>query len=133
MEINITAFFSDADPRDYSASVAEIGQHAARDTWRAACEAAPDYQLLNTEEERAAFRDHVQRFGAWEPEEVAAWTSVELTALFIQMIAGDMRDAGGEPGAAYDWDDYEARAAAGEINGRMFKGTDGAIYYYIGE
>ena len=38
MQINITRFFNEACPRDYSASAAEIGENAGADTWRAACD-----------------------------------------------------------------------------------------------
>lgn len=39
MEINITTFFNNAAPMDYSASIAEIGDDAGPSTWRAANEA----------------------------------------------------------------------------------------------
>jgi hypothetical protein len=50
MQINITRFFNDAAPMDYSASVAEIGQNAGKDTWRAACDDASDWNMLDTVE-----------------------------------------------------------------------------------
>ena len=51
MYINITPFFAhQIAPMDLSASVAEIGRDAGADTWRAACEAAEELQLLTTPE-----------------------------------------------------------------------------------
>jgi len=91
-DINITRFYNEAAPMDYSASIAEIGQSAAADTWSAALDDAPDYNLLDTDEKREAFCEFVSGFGAWTGEEIAAWTDTELNALFMQFIAGDMRN-----------------------------------------
>lgn len=127
MELNITYFFNQAAPMDYSASVAEIGRNAGADTWAAACEDAPDYPILDTEEKRQAFRDHVKGFGAWSDDEISAWSENELSALLIQLIAGDIREAGLDQSAP-DWEAYDASGDCG----RIFLGTDGCVYYYIG-
>lgn len=124
MEINITRFFTEAAPRDYSASVAEIGSDAAADTWRAAMDDADDYNLLDTDEKRDAFRDHVKGFGAWEDSEIAAWSNQELNALCIQLIAGDIREA-----EALNWD---TERCGGRIC-RPVDSTDGEAYYYLGD
>lgn len=134
MEIDITDFFNECAPMDYSASRAEIGDNAGADTWRAACEAAPEWPLLDTEEKRQAFRDHVRDFGAWSDEEIAGWSDDELTALLIQLIAGDIREAGLDT-TAPDWEQYEKDCEAGQASGRLYGGpmsTDGRIYYYLG-
>ncbi len=88
MELNITEFYNNTCPRDYSASVAEIGANAGHDTWRAACEDSPDYMILDTDDKLQAMREHVRGFGEWSDEEIAAWTDVELNALLLQFIAG---------------------------------------------
>jgi hypothetical protein len=104
MELNITEFFNAAAPMDYSASVAEIGAGAGRATWQAAVEDAPDWPLLDTDKKREAFRNHVRGFGAWDDAEIAEWSARELTALLIQMIAGDIREADLSPDADdVDW------------------------------
>lgn len=108
MEINITRFYNEAAPMDYSASVAEIGQDAGPSTWRAACEDAPDYNMLDTDEKRDAFRTFVKGFGAWTDEEIAAWSDIELNALFIQLVSGDMRNNEGD---------------------RIWDNTDGQVWY----
>lgn len=115
MEINITQFFTDATPMDYSASVAEIGGNAGADTWRAACDDAPDYDLLNTPEKLDAMRKWARSSGGWDAEEIAAWSDVELNALFIQLISGDIRE-------------YQA---SDQVSGALFKGIDGGIYYVL--
>lgn len=131
MEIKISKFFEECAPMDYSASVAEIGQDAGRATWSAACDDAPDYDHLDTEEKREAFRTYVGDFGAWSDDEIAAWSNVELGALFLQMVAGDIREAGLDTSAP-DWEEYENGAEAGAHGGRIFRGDDGQIYYYVG-
>ncbi len=133
MELDITHFFTEAAPRDYSASVAEIGRDAARTTWNAALDDTEHFpELLDTDEKREAFRAHVKGFGAWEESEIRAWSNDELTALLMQMIAGDMRE-GGLDAWKVDWADYEQGATDGAYSGRIFRGDDGRVYYYIGE
>jgi hypothetical protein len=132
MEIDITDFARTACPRDYSASVAEIGNDAGAATWTAAVEDAPDYPILSTEEAREAAREFFASFGAWSDEEIAAWSDDELTALMLQSVSGDMRDYSDAPIAEWDWQEYESRAHAGSVSSRIFAGDDGRIYYHIG-
>ncbi len=133
MEVNITHFFNTAAPMDYSASVAEIGDGAGPATWAAACDDSPANMLLDTFDKREAFKDHIRGFGAWSDEEVAAWTEVELNALFMQLISGDMREGDLSPNmTADDWIAYEERAHGGQISGNIFRATDGEVYYSLG-
>jgi len=88
MEINITSLL-ETDMYDFAHSAAEGGQDAGRNTWNAALKGPRP--LLQTPEEFEAFRDYVKGFGAWEAEEIAAWDENECQALFLQMIAGDVR------------------------------------------
>jgi len=132
MEVNITHFFNTAAPMDYSASVAEIGNDAGAATWGAAVEDSAGNMLLDTEDKRDAFRSHIAGFGAWSDAEVAAWTEVELNALFMQMISGDMREADiGPESTADDWIKYEERVHAGQCGGNIFRATDGEVYYSL--
>lgn len=132
MELNITKVFNAIAPRDYSASVAEIGDNAGPDTWRAAVDDSPDYMLLDDDDKRAAFKAHIAGFGAWSPEEVAVWSDVELNALLLQMIAGDMREGDLTAGmTAEGWARYQDASEAGKVSGAIFD-TDGEVYYYLG-
>ena len=136
MELNITAFFNACAPMDFSASVAEIGQSAGADTWRAACEESTDHMLLDTDEKREAFRAFVRDAGAWSDDEIAAWSDVELNALCIQWVSGDMRepvgfDLGPQTTDA-EWQEYERQCEAGQCSGRIYRGDDGRVYFYIG-
>ena len=132
MEVCITHFFNTAAPMDYSASVAEIGNDAGPATWAAACDDSPANMLLDTDEKREAFKEHIRGFGAWSDEEIAAWSEVELNALFMQLISGDMREADiGPESTADDWIKYEERAHAGQCSGNIFRATDGEVYYSL--
>lgn len=131
MEINITKFYNEACPKDYSASVAEIGQNAGASTWNAAKEDAPDYNMLDTPEKLEAMRQFALSSGGWDAEEVAAWSDLELNALFIQWVSGDIREC-----LEWDcediWANYQEMSEAGKVPSNLFKGDDGQIYFYLG-
>lgn len=131
LEINITQFFNTAAPQDYSASVAEIGNNAGADTWRAACDDVADYgPMLATPEQLQALRDHVRGFGAWSDEEIAAWSDTECNALFIQLVSGDIRES---PLAEGDWVQYQEWAERCVCSSNIFRNDDGQIFYTLGD
>ena len=134
MEINITAFFRDADHFEYSHSIAEGGPNAAENTWHASLHS--EFTLLNSYDEREEARDWFGTFGAWDDEEQAAWTETELNALLVQWIAGDIREAESlctdEETGEINWEAYEELQHLGTVSANMFKGVDGEIYYTIG-
>lgn len=131
MEINITRFFKTEAPMDYSASIAEIGANAGPDTWRAANENAPDYaDLLDSEDKRDEFKAHMQSMGFSEADNFETWTHEQLTALFIQLISGDMRESGlCEDTTDEEWGAYEANES---VSHAIFRADDGEVYYYLG-
>lgn len=133
MEIDITEFFETAEAFDYSASAADLGQDAGKITWRAAVDDATNVYpgLLDTEEKRDAWRDDLRGFGAWEDEEIAAWSEDELTALLIQFISGDIREM--EDLCGDDWEAYRVLQERGTCSGRLYRGDDGRVYFYIGD
>lgn len=128
-EINITRFFNEATPKDYSASIAEIGRDAGPATWAAAMEDSNEYPLI-TEENREEFKAYIRGFGAWDDEEIAAMSETALNALCIQMVSGDIREAGLDQESP-NWAQYEADSEAGRVKGNLFKGDDGQIYFSI--
>jgi hypothetical protein len=133
MELDITQFFNNAAPMDYSASRMEIGDNAGQDTWRAANDDSDDYPLLQTDEQREAFRSFVKDSGGWTEEEIAAWSDTELNALCIQWVSGDMREGELKPGMSEDeWKEYERLAERGTISSRISRGDNGRIYFYVG-
>lgn len=130
MEINITEFFTNADPFEFSASRAERGQNAGPETWANAKAYRPP--LLNTEDELQALRDYVKDFGAWSKDEIAAWSDNDCNALFIQLVSGDMREGrlDSDPDDS-NWRDYEKGASDGRWSGNLFKTDDGKVYYSL--
>src|SRR5260370_41693481 len=133
MEINITKFFNEAAPRDYSASRAEIGQDAAADTWRAANDDSEDYPILDTEDKREAFRAFAKSAGFSEADDFTTWSNEQLNALCIQWIAGDMREAELDAeSSAEDWQAYEKRSEAGQIAGRLVRTDRRGVDCYLG-
>ena len=134
MEINITAICSPLIPfRDYSASAVELGWDAGRITWNHALEDAPDYALF-TEDQCDEMRDYFKSFGAWSTEELAEMKHHELQALFLQMVAGDIRSVPSDAAqfTVQWWSDYHETAEKGVISGNMVQGSDGQVYYYCG-
>lgn len=107
MEINISAYY-DANPAMYSGSVAELGDNAGKITWNNAKESG--YTLLDTADKLEAMRKWALSSGGWNDEEIAAWTDVELNALFIQLVFGDIREGNEDS---------------------IFTADDGQIYYSL--
>lgn len=92
MDINITSLL-ELDMFTFAHSIAEGGYNAGPDTWNAAKEDTKDRKppLLDTEEKLEAFRDWIGQSGGWTRDEISAWDSVECDALFLQWIAGGVR------------------------------------------
>jgi hypothetical protein len=147
MEIDITNFVYGTDTWEFSGSQMTHGPDAGRQTWKAAKAQAADSPLLTTEEELEALRDHMRGYGAWDAEEIAAWSVDDCNALFIQLISGDMRESGmddcvmdgSDSEALFDWEAYHEDSSEGRISGRIYRGdiegskSFGRIFYYFGE
>ena len=136
MEIDITKLATEGEMFEFSASVAERGIHAGAETWQNAKDEAGERPIL-TDDQLPEFRDYIQGFGAWDREEIDGWNAQECNALFIQFVAGDLREAeslcpGDGPGGI-DWEAYSVLADAGTCSGRIYPGDDGKVYAYIGD
>lgn len=136
-ELDITAFFNSPDfrPSYYSSSCAELGHDAGYITWQNSVDRSEEIDLLLTDDNREIFRQYIAGFGAWTDSEIKAWTNVELNALLIQMISGDIREAGLNT-VNPNWEDYAKGAESGQYSGRIYGGplsVDGRIYYCIGD
>lgn len=140
MEIDITDFVMNEEPFDYSRSVAEAGPQAGPQSWQNAKQEAARKPLLKTDEELEAMRQWMKESGGWDAAERAAMTADDLNALFIQLISGDMREAGMDECdlEEFDWKEYQARAEQGQIRGTLYRGDIegsegfGRIFYYLG-
>lgn len=132
MELDITDFFNSCDPRHYLASVAELGEDAGTITWENALDRSEEDNLLDTEEKRDAFKAYVRGFGAWDDEEIDAWSHEELNALLIQFISGDMREDGLHANMEdEEWNALDPEKSRGSIYGGPLT-TDGRVYFYMG-
>lgn len=136
MEIDVTCLVNDADPAEISASIAERGQNAAKETWEFAKAYAATERLLTTTEQQGTAREFFKGFGAWEDDEIAGWSDVELDALVLQFAAGDLRElqrlAPGEGLGDIDWTEAEKLSEEGTCGGRLFVADD-KLYIYIGD
>jgi len=137
MEINITSLLEE-DLFQFSHSRMEGGENAGRNTWNAAKEAGTDSPILTTPEQLQALRDYVKGFGAWDAEEIAGWDDAECNALFLQLVSGDVREAGWDSLEDAEWDDEGSlidslTGERSESCGHLYRGDDGATYYYLGE
>ena len=80
---------------------------------------------------KEAFKGHVRGFGAWSDEEIDTWDNIELNALFIQLISGDIRECS-LSNSPPDWEEYERECeGGGECSSNIFCGIDGNIYYLL--
>lgn len=134
MELDITDFFHNAEPFNFSASVMEMGKDAGRITWANAKETAADAPLLTSEAQLDAARDYFAGFGAWSREEIAAWDATEVNALLIQEISGNLRELESlcmRDDGELDWTHIEALSREGTISGNIYPGDDGRIYFYM--
>ena len=133
MELDISAYFAaQITPCELSGSVAELGSRAGEITWSASCAASADLMILNSEEKRDAFRAWVESSGGWSADEIARWSDVELNALLLQWISGDLREMGvNEGGEEIDWSTVEEEQAEGIIPANICRGVDGKILFCL--
>lgn len=129
MEINITRLFETIEPEYYSASIAELGNDAGSITWKNAIAAAP--RLLKGKEQLQEFAKYLLGFGAWSESEIKAWSVKECNALLLQLIAGDIREAGLDTKNP-DWQQYKLDSEKGRISGRIYAADNGQVFYDIG-
>jgi hypothetical protein len=126
MEIDITDFVRNADPFEFSRSIAEYGEDAGPSSWRNALAHRPP--MLTTEAQLDALRHWAKETGAWDDEERAAWSDEECNALFVQLVSGDIREAEGAVGGWVgdwgdeEWREYEKLASDGMISGNLYGG-----------
>jgi hypothetical protein len=131
MEIEITSLLEMHAP-GLSASRVELGDNAGRITWQAAKEQAEETPILDTPEKLDAMRDFARSSGGWDAEEVAAWDAGEVNALFLQWIAGDVRELGADTLAEIDWEEAEEMQQAGQVSSDIYRAEDGRIFFYLG-
>ena len=141
MELDVTEIVADMLANDtactISASHAELGENAGSITWANALTYRP--QPLTEPEHFEAFREFAGGFGAWDDDEIAAWSDDECNALCLQFIAGDLRELQGlapDEDGGIDWPEAEKLMAEGTVSARLYGGSltsDGRTYFDISE
>lgn len=133
MQVNVTRLINDVDPFDLSASVAERGQNAGRETWQ---NAKTEAETTPLELDRDEAKEFFKGFGAWEEEEIDGWTDSDVDALVLQFAASDLRElqslCPGDGLGDIDWKEAEKLADAGTVSGRLYANDD-ALEIYIGD
>lgn len=123
--VDITDFVAQECMRDYSASVAEVGPHAGRDTWQACTENASHWQFLKPENEDE-FREFLASVGAWDDVDIAA---MDLQAMCLQWIAGDVRECGADKHGV-DWQQIRKGQENGQFSGAIYRNDEtGRIFW----
>jgi hypothetical protein len=129
MEIDITSFFSTVTPCELSGSVAEMGAHAGAITWTASCAASIHHPLLDDAEKRGAFAEWVDGTGFDGASDLC---NTELNALFLQWIAGDLREMGADSDTSgIDWSHVAKMQEEGAYPSNIFQGDDGKVYFSL--
>lgn len=116
-EFNVSRLVDSEDCGQLSGSAAELGENAGRITWQNCLDLSSDIVLV-TEENAAELRDYFAGYGAWDREEIAAWTLQELNALCIQEAASNIREF--EDYCESDWQLYYSKAESGSISGQLY-------------
>jgi hypothetical protein len=111
-----------------SASQAELGPSAGQFTWRNCLKMAERHNLV-TDANRDDIRDHFKAYGAWDREEIEAWTDTELSAMVWQEAAAAVREF--EDHCGGDYDKYEEACERGTISGRLWL-TETTATIYLG-
>lgn len=126
MEICITKFFQSGylPLRNLSGSVAEHGQLAGQITYRNSCALGASLQLLDTPEKVESFRAYLEASG-FEPNESEDWDG-----LFVQVIAGDLREMGCEVIEDLSRPEVLEAQERGQAPSNIFVGIDGEVYFY---
>lgn len=128
MEININAYFSNDVESHHISRLAYHGGNAWADATNQADSMDP--RILSTDEQRQALKDHLKSMGM--DDDVQGMSGQECEAAFLQLISGDINENEHLSDELQDWD-WVAYEADEDTAGRMFKGIDDNIYYYLGE
>lgn len=109
-----------------SDSAAELGENAGQITWHN-CLALARRLPLVTDENRDDVRDYFRAYGAWDSDEIDAWTDTELSAMVWQEAAANMREF--EDYCDSDFAKYKEECGKGTISGRLALAPDWAFIY----
>jgi hypothetical protein len=87
-------------------------------------------------DDRDSVKEYFACFGAWDREEIAAWSAADLDALVLQYASGDLREVQslcpGEGLADVDWTAAEELAQEGTIGGHLYV-SDGNLFIELSD
>jgi len=144
MELNVTKIVAahlDENPPAWlcSGSMAELGNDAGRVTWNNSGDLADRLPgFLETETELQEVRDNIKEYGAWDAEEIAAFTPRDLRAFIVQEVMAEIRHLENSDIDLEDFTEEEFREAAENEGGRLFRGDVpespgfGDWFFYVG-
>jgi hypothetical protein len=93
--VNLANMFDEFEPWLVSNSRANLGDFAGRITWNNAIAIAADHDSWLRSDLCDAvdgMRDWARECGAWDAEEIAAWSVEDCLGLLVQNIASDLRN-----------------------------------------
>ena len=92
---NVSLMFETTEPYYVSNNAFTLGDCVGRITWENAVHIAENHKYWLTSDLGDAvegMRDWARETGAWEREEIAAWSDAECLGLFVQNIAAELRE-----------------------------------------
>lgn len=109
-----------------SGSIAELGEGAGRITWNNSVQMGKAHPLV-TEEDADEIRDYYREFGAWDDEEIDAWTLEDLNGMVTQEAAAAFREY-----ERFDsYEEYQTAAEAGQVSGNLYRDDSGRWWINI--
>lgn len=135
IKANITRMFETEDPFYCSNNQITLGEDAGRVTWENATKAARNFkEWLTTPVEDAAeaVKSWARDTGAWDDADIEKWSDVETFALFVQLIASELRELGSDDLDLSDADDCRRLAEASE-KAESSKSSHSGFFWYTPE
>ena len=126
LELDVTEYVEYRDCREFSDSIANSGfQNIGAITWRNAQNHLAVEPLIQPKDIQDA-KDWLKGFGEWD--DIDEWPDLDVNALVLQFIAGDVNEL-----HEFGDDEYMRLAEQGTVSGRLYPGDDGKWYYRIGD
>lgn len=138
---NVARMFAETEACYVSGSRSELGDAAARITWTNAIQVgsrASSWLESDKAEAVEGMRSWARSTGAWEEEEISAWSDEEALALFAQNVASEIRthldaDNDIEEGfKAYEKTDWDSAPEYPTGHYYMSEVLDVHVSYYTG-
>lgn len=133
MEIDVTHLVYERDTYAFCNSIARSGlSNIGQVTWRNALEEARSEPLLTEPDQIAEAKDYFKEFGAWDKDEIAAWTDDDVNALLVQEVSHNIQELDDfiDDDGEIDWKAYHEDAERGQVSGMLWA-DDENVYFTI--